>query len=71
MNEEPNVALAQLHLSSLLAQAEKVFRPESGMKLTLIARSPTFVGQWMVLTRDDIPAVIDLLTKYQEGLPLK
>ena len=64
-----NLQAATEQLSRVLSQAEKVFIPTERMKLTLIARHPTDPERWLVLTSDEIPNVIELLNRYNSGIP--
>ena len=55
MSEKLDYARAEIE--NLLAQAEKVFIKEQGMKLTFIARHPTIQERYMIITSDEVPAL--------------
>ena len=57
----PLVRMQYRRLADLLARAERFFKSEENIKLTLVARSPSDAECFIVITADDLPEVIKLL----------
>lgn len=63
MAATPKVDYARLRVTDLLLKAEKFFTPD--MKLTFIARHPTEVERYMIITADDLAGLIDVINHEQ------